>query len=537
MITVSNLDLIFSDKKIFKDVNLKFTPGNCYGVIGANGAGKSTFLKVLSGEKESTSGNVFIDKGNRMAVLKQDHFEYDEFTVINTVIMGHKRLYDIMVEKDALYDKEDFTDEDGMRSAELEGEFAELDGWSAESEVEILLQGLKVDSSNYNKQMKDVAAENKVKILLAQALFGNPDILLLDEPTNHLDFEAITWLENFLLDYDKTVITVSHDRHFLNKVCTHMVDIDFFKAKMYPGNYDFWRESSDLAKKLMLNANKKKEDKIKELKAFIARFSANASKSSQATSRKKSLEKINLDEIVPSSRKYPYVGFEPLRDLGKDVLTVENLSASDGGKKVFENVTFTINREDKIALIGKDDAIKTVLMQVLAGDIEPDSGTIKWGQTVIKSSLPLDNGDYFNNNDISLLKWLQEYSKDPAESYLRGFLGRMLFSGDEVFKKVKFLSGGEKMRCMLSRLMLSEANTLLLDQPTNHLDLESIQSVNTGLARFSGALMLTSHDHSLLSSVCNKIVVIGQKGSYEYNGDFDSYLKNPKTKELLDSIN
>lgn len=537
MISVSNLDLIFSDKKIFKDVNLKFTPGNCYGVIGANGAGKSTFLKILSGEKESTGGFVHIEKGNRMAVLKQDHFAYDEFTVMDTVIMGHKRLYDIMVEKDALYSKEDFTDADGMRSAELEGEFAELDGWSSESEVEILLKGLNVETKDYYSLMKDVTAEDKVRVLLAQALFGSPDILLLDEPTNHLDFQTITWLENFLLDYDKTVITVSHDRHFLNKVCTHMVDIDYFQAKMYPGNYDFWRESSELAKKLMQNTNKKKEDKIKELKAFIARFSANASKSSQATSRKKSLDKINLDEIVPSSRKYPYVGFEPLRDLGKDVLTVENLSASENGKTIFENISFSIARDDKIALLGTDDALKTTLMKVLSGDIEPDTGTIKWGQTVIKSSLPKDNNDYFNDNDVSLLKWIQEYSMDPAESYLRGFLGRMLFSGDEVYKKVKFLSGGEKMRCMLSKLMLSHANTLLLDQPTNHLDLESIQSVNVGLDRFNGSLLLTSHDHSLLSSVCNKMIIVGPKGAHVYNGDFESYLKNPKSDEILSHIN
>jgi len=536
MITVSNLDLIFSDKKIFEGVNIKFIPGNCYGVIGANGAGKSTFLKILSGEMESTKGEVFIEKGNRMAVLKQDHYEYDEFTSIETVIMGHKRLYDIMKAKEVLYAKDPFSDEDGIKAANLEIEFAELDGWNAEVEAEKLLYGLNVNSDNFYKNMREVSGQDKVKILLAQALFGNPDILLLDEPTNHLDFLAIEWLENFLLDYEKTIITVSHDRHFLNKVCTHMVDIDFFQAKLYSGNYDFWRESSELAQRLMQNSNKKKEERIKELKAFIARFSANASKSSQATSRKKSLEKINLDEIVPSSRKYPYVGFTMSRELGKDVLTVENLSASYDGEKVFKNVSFTVNRDDKVAFLGKNDLAKTVLLSILAGEMEPDGGTINWGQTVIKSYLPMDNSAYFNNNDLNLVEWLRQFSKEPQESYLRSFLGRMLFSGDQALKPVKVLSGGEKMRCMFSKLMLAEGNTLIVDQPTNHLDLESIQSVNQGLSEFKGSVFLTSHDHSLLSSVANKVIEIGEFGSYTYDGDFDSFLNNENIKSHIEKI-
>ena len=531
MIIVSDLDLIFSDKKIFEDVNLKFLPGNCYGVIGANGAGKSTFLKILSGDKESTRGEVIIEKGNRMAVLKQDHHEYDDFNVIETVIMGHKRLFEIMQEKEELYSRDPFTDEDGMKSAELEIEFAELDGWNAEVEAEKLLNGLKVNSDTFDKKMREVIGQDKVKILLAQALFGNPDILLLDEPTNHLDFEAIDWLENFLLNFDKTVITVSHDRHFLNKVCTHMVDIDYFQVKLYPGNYDFWKQSSELAQRLMMASNKKKEEKITELKAFIARFSANASKSSQATSRKKSLEKINLDEIVPSSRKYPFVGFDIERSLGKDVLTVENLSASIEGKKIFENVSFVISRGDKVVITGKDDITKTLLLKVLEGEVEPDSGTFKWGQTVSHSLLPLDNTSYFIDPKLSLIDWLRQYSKDPHESYIRGFLGRMLFSGDQVFKKVQFLSGGEKMRCMLSKLMLSEVNTLLVDQPTNHLDLESISSVNTGLKEFKGALLLVSHDHRLINTVTNKVIEVGDFGSYTFEGVFDNFLNSEKAKE------
>ena len=524
MITVSNLDLIFPDRKIFEDVNIQFTKGNCYGVMGANGAGKSTFLNILSGEKESTKGNVIIEKGNRMAVLKQDHFEYDEYSAIETVIMGHKRLFDIIQEKEELYIKEPFTDEDGLHLANLEVEFVEIDGWNAEVDAAKLLNGLGVPETVFEKKMSDVLGKDKVKVLLAQALFGNPNILLLDEPTNHLDFQAIRWLENFLLDYDQTVITVSHDRHFLNKVCTHTVDIDYSKVKLYSGNYDFWRESSQLAQKLMLDSNKKKEDKIKSLQAFIARFSANASKSSQATSRKKSLEKINLDDIVPSSRRYPFVGFELERNLGKDVLEVTNLSASYKGKLIFSNVSFVVNRGEKVAITGENDFAKTLLLKVLAGEAKSDSGTIKWGQTVILDNLPADNTEFFKDNDLNLVEWLRQYSKDPAESYLRGFLGRMLFSGDQPLKEVKVLSGGEKMRCMLSKLMMSQANTLLIDQPTNHLDLEAIQSVNQGFTNYKGSLLISSHDHSLLSSVTNKVVRILDDGVFVYEGGFDDYL-------------
>ncbi len=532
MIQVQNLDLVFSDKKLFEDVNLKFTMGNCYGVIGANGAGKSTFLKVLSGEKDSTRGNVIVEKNQRMAVLKQDHFEYDDYNVLDAVIIGHSRLYEVRTLKDALYMKEDFSDDDGIQAAELEMEFAELNGWNAESEAEKMLHGLGVDKAQFTKQMSEVTGKDKVKILLAQALFGSPDILLLDEPTNHLDFGAIRWLENFLLDYDKIIITVSHDRHFLNKVCTHMVDIDFGQAKLYPGNYDFWRESSLLARKLMQDSNKKKAEKIKELEAFVARFSANASKSSQATSRKKSLEKIKLDDIAPSSRKYPFIGFSVERELGKDVVTVENLSASYKGEKMFENISFVINKTDKIALLGKNDLIKTVLLRVLSGELPADSGTIKWGQTVIHANLPVDNNEFFTNN-LNMIDWLRQFSKDDSEGYLRGFLGRMLFSGDEPFKKVSVLSGGEKMRCMFSKLMMMEANTLLIDQPTNHLDLEAIQSVNEGLRAFKGPIMLTSHDHTILSSVATKVVEVGKNGAITYEGDFDKYFEDKEVKEYL----
>jgi len=525
MITVSNLELIFPDKKIFEDVNIQFTKGNCYGIIGANGAGKSTFLKILSGEKDSTKGHVIIEKGNRMAVLKQDHFEYDEYRVIDTVIMGHKRLYEIIRMKEELYSKVPFTDEDGIYLADLEVEFSELDGWNSEIDAEKLLRGLGVSEKLFNKKMSEILGKDKVKVLLAQALFGNPNILLLDEPTNHLDFHAIKWLENFLLDYDQTVITVSHDRHFLNKVCTHTVDIDYTKVKLYSGNYDFWRESSELAQQLMVESNKKKEEKIKALQAFIARFSANASKSSQATSRKKSLEKINLDEIVPSSRRYPYVGFEVQRLLGKEVLEVNNLSASYKGKKVFQNVSFNITRGEKVAITGLNDLARTLLLKVLSGEIIPDTGTIKWGQTVSTAVLPADNTEYFKNNNLNLVDWLRQYSKDPAESYIRGFLGRMLFSGDEPLKQVKVLSGGEKMRCMLSKLMMAQANTLLIDQPTNHLDLEAIQSVTQGLSNFKGSILIASHDHTLLSNITNKVIKLLDDGVFVYNGLFDDYLE------------
>ena len=530
VITVSSLSLIFPDKKIFEDVNLKFLPGNCYGVIGANGAGKSTFLKLLSGEKESTSGDVIIEKNKRLAFLTQNQNAFDAYTALETVIMGHKELFKIMQAKEVLYQKEHMTEAEGYEIATLEGRFAELDGWDAESDAEKLLNGLNVPESDFQKMMSDILPKNKVKILLAQALFGNPDILLLDEPTNHLDFEAIAWLENFLINYDNTVITVSHDRHFLNNVCTHMVDIDYFQAKMYTGNYDFWMESSQLVQKLMADKNKKKEERVQELKNFIARFSANLSKSSQATSRKKSLEKIQLDEIVPSTRKYPFIGFEIEKQLGKDVLEVENLSASLDGKKLFENVSFTVNRGDKVALLGNNDLAKTALLKILAGELKPDTGTMKWGQTVSKAYFPNDNESYFEGNDSNLIDWLRQYSKDPNESYIRGFLGRMLFSGDQPLKQVKFLSGGEKMRCMYSKLMLAQANTLLIDSPTTHLDLESIQSVNKGLEDYKGAVIVASHDHRLLETVCNKIVEIGDLGAFTYEDTLDEYIGNAEIK-------
>ncbi len=537
MIAVSNLSLIFSDKKLFENVNLKFIQGNCYGIIGANGAGKSTFLKILSGDMEPTSGSVIIDKGKRLAVLNQNQNAFDDFTVLQTVMMGHKELFEISQRKDALYAKTDFNDEDGLELAELEGRFIELDGWNAESDAEKLLNGLRVPGSDFYKNMGDILPKNKVKVLLAQALFGNPDILILDEPTNNLDFEAIGWLENFLMDYDNTVITVSHDRHFLNKVCTHTVDIDYFQAKLYAGNYDFWRESSELMQKLMADKNKKKEERIAELKAFIARFSANLSKSSQATSRKKALDKIELDEIIPSSRKYPYIGFEISKQLGKDVVEVENLSYTQDGQKLFENVSFIMNNGDKVALIGDNDLAKIALLKILAGELEPDTGKVVWGQTVTTAYLPSDNNKYFNHKDISLIEWLRQYSDDPAESYVRGFLGRMLFSGESALKEVKVLSGGEKMRCMYSKMMLAKANTLIVDSPTIHLDLESIQAVNKGLEEFKGSLIVSSHDHDLLETVCNKVIEIGDLGAFTYEGDFNEYIENQEIKDRVKRLN
>ena len=537
MITVSNLSLVFSDKKLFEDVNIKFTKGNCYGVIGANGAGKSTFLKILSGLREPSKGSVIIDKDKRLAVLSQDQNAFDEFTVIQTVMMGHKTLFDIMQQKEVLYAKETITDEEGFLLSELETTFAEMNGWEAESDAEKLLNGLRVPQSDFNKRMADISPKNKVKILLAQALFGNPDILLLDEPTNNLDFDAINWLEKFLIDYDNTVITVSHDRHFLNNVCTHMVDIDYYQVKLFAGNYDFWLESSQLIQKLMADKNKKKEDQIAELKAFIARFSANLSKSSQATSRKKSLEKIELDEIVPSSRKYPFIGFDIEKQLGKDVLEVENLSYEINGQTLFKNVHFSINNGDKVALIGDNDLANTVLIKILAGELEPTSGTIKWGQTVRTAHLPSENNTFFDKKTDNLIEWIRPYSKEPAESYLRGFLGRMLFSGDQALKEVRHLSGGERMRCMYSKLMLSQANTLLIDQPTNHLDLESIQAVNKGFEEYKGAMLIASHDHTLLQSVCNKIVELGNQGSIMYEGKLDEYLDLEELKSKRAGLN
>lgn len=534
MLSVSNLSLIFSDKKLFEEVNLKFTQGNCYGVIGANGAGKSTFLKLLSKDREPTTGTVIMEKDKRLAVLNQDQNAFDQYTVMQTVMMGHKELFDISQAKEVLYAKADFNDEDGIKLAELEGRFLELDGWNAEPDAEKLLNGLKVPQDDFYKLMKDVLPKNKVKVLLAQALFGKPDVLLLDEPTNNLDFEAIGWLENFLMDYENTVITVSHDRHFLNKVCTHIVDIDYYQAKIYVGNYDFWRESSQLAQKLMLDKNKKKEERIEELKAFIARFSANLSKSSQATSRKKALEKIELDEIIPSSRKYPFIGFDVERPLGKDVLKVENLSYTLEGVKLFENVSFVINTDEKVALMGRNDLAKSTLLKILAGELEPDSGTITWGQTVSTSYLPSDNTKYFTRNDLTLVDWLRQYSKDQNESYIRGFLGRMLFSGDQALKKVNVLSGGEKMRLMYSKMMLSNANTLLVDSPTIHLDLESIQAVNKGLEDFKGAILVSSHDHHLLQSICDHVIEVGDLGAYSFEGEFDTFIED---KDIQAKVN
>src|SRR5690625_4097338 len=507
MINVTNVSLRYGDKKLFEDVNLKFTPGNCYGLIGANGAGKSTFLKIMSGEIEPQTGNVSLSPGERLAVLKQDQFAYEEHQVLETVLMGHEKLYAVKQEKDAIYMKGDFSEEDGMRAAELEGEFAEMNGWEAESDAAVLLKGLGIPESRHDMQMADLSADEKVKVLLAQALFGNPDILLLDEPTNGLDIHAIQWLEEFLINFENTVIVVSHDRHFLNKVCTHIADVDFGKIEIYIGNYDFWYESSQLAAKMAQQANKKKEEKIKELQTFIARFSANASKSKQATSRKKMLDNITLDDIKPSSRKYPYIAFQPEREIGNDLLRVEGLTKTIGGKKVLNNISFTMNKDDKIALLGKDDIAKTTLFKILMGEMEPDAGTFKWGVTTSQSYFPKDNAAYFENNELPLVDWLRQYSpEDETETFLRGFLGRMLFSGEEALKKASVLSGGEKVRCMLSKMMLSNANVLLLDEPTNHLDLESIQSLNNGLINFKGSILFTSHDHQFVNSISNRLL-------------------------------
>jgi ATPase subunit of ABC transporter with duplicated ATPase domains len=536
MITVSNVSLVFSDKKLFEDVNLKFLPGNCYGIIGANGAGKSTLLKIISGEKEPSSGQVIVEKNKRLAFLRQDHNAYRENTVLETVIMGHKRLYDIMKAKDVLYSKGDISEEEGYQLADLEYEFAELEGWDAESNAEKLLYGLNVPKEDFDKTMEDIIPKHRVKVLLAQALFGNPDILLLDEPTNDLDFEAITWLETFLSDYPNTVITVSHDRHFLNNICSHMVDIDYSQAKMFTGNYDFWMESSQLVQRLMADKNKKKEERIAELKAFIMRFSANLSKSSQATSRKKALEKIQLDEILPSTRKYPFIGFDIERPLGKDVLEVDKLSLVVNGVTMFENVSFSMNRGDKVALFSRNDLAKTMLLRVLSGELEPTSGTYKWGNTVNQSYFPADHDYLFNQNTSNLIEWLRPYSKEPADSYIRGFLGRMLFSGDQPLKQVKHLSGGEKMRCMYAKLMLSNANTMLIDAPTNHLDLEAIQAVNRGFEDFTGSLIMSSVDLKLISTVCNKVIEVCDLGAIEFNGPVEEYIIHPDFKLKAEAL-
>ena len=529
MITVSNVGLRFGDRKLFEDVNIKFTPGNCYGLIGANGAGKSTFLKILSGDLEPQQGNVSMGPGERLAVLKQNHFEYEDTEVIQVVIMGHARLYEVMQEKDAIYMKADFTDEDGMRAAELEGEFAELNGWEAEPEAAILLKGLGIPEELHNKKMAELDGGEKVKVLLAQALFGQPDVLLLDEPTNHLDIKAIQWLEEFLINFENTVIVVSHDRHFLNKVCTHIADLDFGKIQLYVGNYDFWYESSQLAQKLTAESNKKKEEKIKELQAFVARFSANASKSKQATSRKKLLEKITLDDIKPSSRRYPYVHFTPDREIGNDLLRVEGLSKTIDGEKVLNNISFTMNKDDKIALLGANDNAKSVLFKILMGEMEADEGTFKWGITTSQSYFPKDNSEFFENSDLTLVEWLRQFSpQDESESFLRGFLGRMLFSGEEVMKKASVLSGGEKVRCMLSKMMLSGANVLLLDEPTNHLDLESITAVNNGMINFKGSMIFTSHDHQFIQTIANRIIEITPDGLIDKQMTYDEYLETVK---------
>ncbi len=527
MITVSNVSLRYGDRKLFEDVNIKFTPGNCYGLIGANGAGKSTFLKILSGEIEPQTGDVIMGPGERLAVLKQNHFEYEEYEVLTTVIMGHARLYEVMQEKDAIYMKADFTDEDGIKAAELEGEFAEMNGWEAESEAAILLKGLGIPEELHTKKMADLTGGEKVKVLLAQALFGKPDVLLLDEPTNHLDLKAISWLEEFLINFENTVIVVSHDRHFLNNVCTHIADLDFSKIQIYVGNYDFWYESSQLASKMASDANRKKEEKIKELKEFIARFSANASKSKQATSRKKLLDKIELDDIRPSSRRYPFVGFTPDREIGNDLLRVEGLTKTIDGEKVLDNLSFIMNKGDKVALVGNNEIAKTTLFKILMGEMEPDSGTFKWGVTTSQAYFPKDNSEYFENADVNLVEWLRQFSpNDESESFLRGFLGRMLFSGEEVLKKASVLSGGEKVRCMLSKMMLSGANVLLLDEPTNHLDLESITALNNGLIAFKGSMLFASHDHQFVQTIANRIFEITPKGLIDKQMTFDEYLEN-----------
>ncbi len=512
MLDVVNVSVNFSGTPLFKNVDLKFTPGNCYGVIGANGAGKSTFLRVLSGDLEPTTGSVSIKKGARMSVLKQDHFAYDEYSVLDTVIMGNQHLYDIMKEKDAIYMKEHFSDEDGIRAAEFEGEFAELDGWEAESNVSRLVQGLGLSNEILYAQMDTLTGKEKVKVLLAQALFGNPEIILLDEPTNHMDVKAINWLEDFLLDYDGTVIVVSHDRHFLNTVCTNIVDVDYGKIKMYVGNYEFWYESSQMVQKMISDQNKKNEEKIKELQMFIQRFSANKSKSKQATSRRKLLDKLTVEEMPSSSRRYPFVGFTMDREAGKEILAVDGISKTVDGVKVLDNITFTVNKGDKIAFVGENEIANTTLFKILMGELEPDEGSYKWGTTISTSYFPMDNSEYFNGCELNMIDWIGQYTSETSETFMRSFLGKMLFSGDDVYKEVQVLSGGEKVRCMLARMMLFGSNFLVLDQPTNHLDLESITAVNDGLAAFKGNLIFASHDHEFINTIANRIMEIDKDG-------------------------
>ena len=526
MIAANNVTLRIGKKALFEDVNIKFTEGNCYGLIGANGAGKSTFLKILSGQLETTKGDISITPGQRLSFLQQDHFKYDAYPVLDTVIMGNQRLYDIMKEKEAIYAKEDFTDEDGIRASELEGEFAEMNGWEAESDAAMLLNGLGIETDLHYSQMADLNGSQKVKVLLAQALFGNPDILLLDEPTNHLDLDAIEWLEEFLINFDNTVIVVSHDRYFLNKVCTHIADIDYGKIQLYAGNYDFWYESSQLLIKQMKEANRKKEEKIKELQEFISRFSANASKSKQATSRKRALEKIQLDEIRPSSRKYPYIDFRPNREIGNEVLMVEGLSKTIDGVKILDNISFTLGREDKVAFVGGNERAKTVLFQILMGEMEPDEGTYKWGVTTSQSYFPKDSTKEFDN-DLTIADWLTGYSEIKDATYVRGFLGRMLFPGEDGVKKVRVLSGGEKVRCLLSKMMTSGANVLIFDEPTNHLDMESITALNNGMIKFPGVILFASHDHQIVQTTANRIMEILPTGTMiDKITTYDEYLAN-----------
>ena len=537
MISTSNLSVQFGGRKLFDEVDIKFTQGNCYGIIGPNGAGKSTFLKILTGEAESTSGEVIIDKNKRLSFLKQDHFAYEDEQVLNVVMMGHTKLYDIMMKKNELYSKTEFTEEDGELAAELEGEFAELDGWEAETNAEKFLIGLGIGAELHHKLMKELTEPEKVKVLLAQAIFGNPDILLLDEPTNGLDLKAVKWLEEFLMNLENTtVLVVSHDRHFLNKVCTHIADIDYGKIKMFVGNYDFWYESNQLMQELIRNQNKKLEQKRKELQDFIARFSANASKSKQATSRKKQLEKLQFEDMQVSNRKYPYIEFKPEREAGNNMLKVENLSKTIDGEKVLNNISFTVNTGDKVVILSNNDIAKTALFQILAGEMEPDSGTYEWGMTTSQSYFPKDNSEYFENVDLSLIDWMRQFSTDQHEEYVRGFLGRMLFSGEEARKMAKVLSGGEKVRCMLSKMMLSGANVLLLDNPTDHLDLESITSLNKSLIRFPGTVLFTTHDHEFIQTVANKIIEITPNGILEKEMEYDDYINDENVQQRLSEL-
>ncbi len=528
MISVSDVSMQFGGSTLFKDVNLKFTGGNCYGIIGANGAGKSTFLRILCGDLEPTKGEVAIQKGARLSVLKQDHFAYEEFTVLDTVIMGNARLYEIMKQKDELYAKEDFSEEDGVLASELEAEFAELNGWEAESDASKLIQGLGLSEDILYSLMSTLSGNEKVKVLLAQALFGNPDIILLDEPTNHLDIDAIAWLEEFLAEYFGTVLVVSHDRHFLNNVCTHIVDIDYTKIKMYVGNYEFWYESSQLIQRMIKQQNKKTEEKIKELKSFIERFSANKSKSKQATSRRKLLDNLTVEEMPASSRKYPFIGFSPERELGKEILSVNGISKTVDGEKLLNNVSFTLGRTDKVAFISESEQAITMLFKILMEEQQPDEGTFKWGVSTSTSYFPVDNNSFFDGCEMSIIDWMRQYSSDETDTYLRGFLGRMLFSGDDVFKKVDVLSGGEKVRCMFSRMMLFGSNVLVLDQPTNHLDLESITAVNNGLESFKGVILFASHDHEIMQTVANRIIEITPDGCIDRQGTYEEFLEFKK---------